>query len=54
MDTAYTRYKIEIDFERELKKKKTRSATGSSDFTLKSLLRVNWQQRFYDEMAAAS
>ena len=28
--------------------------TGSSDFTLKSLLPVNWQQRFYDEMAAAS
>ena len=28
--------------------------TGSSDFTFKSLLPVNWQQRFYDEMAAAS
>ena len=28
--------------------------TGSSDFTLKSLLPVNWQQRFFDEMAAAS
>ena len=28
--------------------------TGSSDFTLKSLLPLNWQQRFYDEMAAAS
>ena len=27
---------------------------GSSDFTLKSLLPVNWQQRFYDEVAAAS
>ena len=24
--------------------------TGSSDFTLKLLLPVNWQQRFYDEM----
>ena len=28
--------------------------TGSNDLTLKSLLPVNWQQRFYDEMAAAS
>ena len=28
--------------------------TGSSDFTLKLLLPVNWQQRFYVKMAATS
>ena len=28
--------------------------TGSSDFTLKSLLPVNWQQRIYVKIAATS
>ena len=28
--------------------------TGSSDFTLKSLLPVNWQQRIYVKFAATS
>ena len=28
--------------------------TGSSDFTFKSLLPVNWQQRIYVKIAAAS
>ena len=33
---------------------KNKKLTGSSEFTLKSLLPVNWQQRFKRKFAAAS